>query len=90
MGHRRALGAQKPTEELAWRLGNWEECGPGREKSETNPSSACCSHEDQQNRLDWFKANRSLFFFLIPASETVKPGAVKRPELDPKRGHPNN
>ena len=23
-------------------------------------------------------------------SETIKPGAVKRPELDPKRGHPKN
>ena len=23
-------------------------------------------------------------------SETIKPGPVKRPELDPKRGHPNN
>ena len=23
-------------------------------------------------------------------SETIKPGAVKRPELDPNRGHPNN
>ena len=22
--------------------------------------------------------------------ETIKPGAVKRPEFDPKRGHPNN
>ena len=33
----------------------------------------------------------SLFlFFSFPTGETIKPGAVKRPELDPKRGHPNN
>ena len=30
------------------------------------------------------------FFFLIPTSETIKPGAVKGPDLEPKRGHPNN
>ena len=29
-------------------------------------------------------------FFLFPQGETIKPGAVKRPELDPKRGHHNN
>ena len=26
----------------------------------------------------------------LPPSETIKPGTVKRPELDPKRGHPNS
>ena len=31
----------------------------------------------------------SFFFFLIPTTETIKPGTVKRPKLDPKRGHPN-
>ena len=39
--------------------------------------------------------NFSPFVLLFPAhptilkSETIKPGTVKRPELDPKRGHPN-
>ena len=30
------------------------------------------------------------FFSSFPTGETIKPGAVKRPELDPNRGHPNN
>ena len=40
--------------------------------------------------------NFSPFVLLFPAhpsilkSETIKPGTVKRPELDPKRGHPNS
>ena len=29
-------------------------------------------------------------FFLTLTSETIKPGAVKRPELDPKTGRHNN
>ena len=32
------VGSRKDPEELDWRLDNSEECGSGREKSETNPS----------------------------------------------------
>ena len=45
-------GEQKGTEELGWRLDNSEECGSGREKSETNPSNHSLHfhrQEDQQN-----------------------------------------
>ena len=45
-------GEQKDPEELDWRLDNSEECGSGREKSETNPSTHPLlfhRQEDQQN-----------------------------------------
>ena len=38
-GGLRPRGKQKDPEELDWRLDNSEECGSGREKSETNPSN---------------------------------------------------
>ena len=40
--------------------------------------------------LNFFFPSSLLSFFLIPTNETIKPGAVKGPELDQKRGHPNN
>ena len=41
------------------------------------------SQEDQQNSLGWFKVSRRLSFPPAP-SETIKHGAVKGPESDPK------
>ena len=37
--NQRPSGEEKDLEELDWRLNNSEECGSGREKSETNPSN---------------------------------------------------
>ena len=48
----RPSGELKDPEELDWRLDNSEECGSGREKSETNPSNHPLlfhRQEDQQN-----------------------------------------
>ena len=48
----KGLGEQMNPEELDWRLDNSEECGSGREKSETNPSNDRLpfqKEEDQQN-----------------------------------------
>ena len=38
-GGLKAYGGAEDPEELDWRLKNSEECGSGREKSETNPST---------------------------------------------------
>ena len=51
-GGLKAWGEQKDPEELDWRLDNSEECGSGREKSETNPLTHPLPfdrQEDQQN-----------------------------------------
>ena len=51
-GELRPRGEQKDPEELDWRLNSSEECGTGREKSETNPSKQPLPfhrQEDQQN-----------------------------------------
>ena len=48
------------------RLKNSKECGSGREKSETNPSTLPLQfqrQEDQEKWPDLFKASRRLFFF---------------------------
>ena len=61
-------GEQKYPEELDWRLKNSEECGSGREKSETNPSNHPLPfhrQEDQQNKPDQFKASRLFFSFIL-------------------------
>ena len=45
-------GEQRDPEELDWRLDNSQECGSGREKSETNPSTHPLPfhrQEEQQN-----------------------------------------
>ena len=45
-------GEEKDPEELDWRLDNTKECGSGRERSETNPSTHPLPfhrQEDQQN-----------------------------------------
>ena len=45
-------GEQKDPEELDWTLNNSEQCGSGREKTETNPSNYPLTlnrWEDQQN-----------------------------------------
>ena len=62
----RPTGEQKDHEELDYRMNNSEECGPGREKSETNPSNHPLlfhRQDDQQNYPDQFKDSRRLFFF---------------------------
>ena len=126
LGTKQTVGAQQQIEELVWWL---SECYSGKEKSETNSPSACCSQADQQNWLDPFEASRKVFFkviffsfnsfflsfllFLLPSSLLPsfafisllpsffffvfnshrwdnKNWTVKRPELDPKRGHPNS
>ena len=74
--HRWTVRAQQHMEDLGWRLGNCEYCGPdlaprpgshphkptGREKSEAQPPSASGIQEDQQNLLGEFKVSRQLFF----------------------------
>ena len=51
-GELKASGKQTDPEELDWRLDNSEECGSGREKSETNPPTHSLQfhrQKDQQN-----------------------------------------
>ena len=63
--NKRPSGEQKDPEELDCRLNNSQECGSGREKSETNPSNHPLPfhrQEHQQNYPDQFKASRRLFF----------------------------
>ena len=58
------------------------------------PPPACSIQENQQKLLSQFKSAGGLLFLLFfSPSETIRPGAVKGPETDPKRDHkanPNN
>ena len=63
----RPTGEQKDPEELDGRLDNSEECGSGRGKSETNPSTQPLRfhrQEDQQTNLTGLKPAEDFLFFL--------------------------
>ena len=60
----------------------------GKKKNEAQPPSSCRILEDLQNRFGQCKFSRKAFSPL--KSKTIKPGAVRTPEMDPGRSQKVN
>ena len=85
------VGAQC-SEGVGWELGTCDYCGPDpapmleepqkRDKTEARPPLPAGSGKTCKTGLAGLKLTGSFFFFL-PKSKTVRPGAVRKPETNP-------